>query len=430
MKVNYFALLLLAVIIASPLIGQDNKKLIRVPLYKTLDTISHNSERFYLEKSIPSLQGIPQDLDTFLIFSYSFSNQQRVYEDYKLGLIPEKRFKSSNIDPKTITDHPVKHKLYALSGLRGEKKIVIADTNNNGSLADETIMEFSAAVSEEIIFAKDNWSDLMLVHTEHFHNGRIMSRQVVGKIDPYIKLVNPPSELQEKLLLSFKEFEYRKGTFFVDGENYLITSHRSGNLFKLISLDKPKQVAYPTIQLGQSIHIGQSIITFEEVDPEKNELLLIKIHEDEIKASEYGGLVGMKAPNIQGQNLVGKRFDLKNKQGSYVMLEFWGSWCGPCKADHPELRSWNDRFEKRNISLVGIAMDSNADRVSNYTKEASLEWEQVYFKLYGEEFKRITNEYYVTGYPTYFLIDPQGIIMARGGLEDLEGDLEKLLREK
>ncbi len=428
MKVNYFALLLLAVIIVSPLIGQDNKKLIRVPLYNTLDTISHNSERFYLEKTIPELRGVPKDLDTFLIFSYSFSNHQRVYENYKL--IPEKGFKSNNIDPKTITDHPIKHKLYALSGLRGEKKIVIADTNNNGSLADETIMEFSATVSEEIIFARDNWSNLMLVHTEHFHNGRIVSRQVVGKIDPYVKLVNPLSELQEKLMLSFKEFEYRKGIFFLDGENYLITSHRSSNLFKLISLDKPKQVAYPTLQLGQSIHIGQSIISFEEVDPEKNELLLIKIHEDEIKASEYGGLVGMKAPNIQGQNLAGKRFDLKNKQGSYFMLEFWGTWCGPCKADHPELRDWNDRFEKKNISLVGIAMDSNADRVSNYTKETSLEWEQIYFKLYGEEFKRITNEYYVTGYPTYFLIDPQGIIIARGGLEDLEGDLEKLLREK
>ncbi|MBX2876547.1 MAG: TlpA family protein disulfide reductase [Saprospiraceae bacterium] len=55
------------------------------------------------------------------------------------------------------------------------------------------------------------------------------------------------------------------------------------------------------------------------------------------------------------------------------MLEFWGTWCGPCKTDHPELRYWNDRFEKRNISLVGIAMDSYADRVSNYKEEASLE---------------------------------------------------------
>lgn len=427
MNYRSVALLLLGIMIYKPGFGQEAKRLIRVPLYTTLDTIAHNRGRFYLQKTPPVLKGIPPDLDTFLLFSYSFSNNQMIYDNYKQGLIPEDRFNAIGIDPKTITDHPIRHKLNVISGLKGKKKIIIADTNNNGTLADESVFELPAEVSEEDTFAEDNWLTLMLVHVEQFHNNRIGAKQILGKIDPYVKLVNPPSELEEKLMLSFKEFEYKKGLFSINGEEYLITTDRISKQFELIPLNKTENAVFPTIKIGQSIHVGRSLIYFEDFDQEKNELLLIKIHNDEIKTSEYGGLVGMKAPNIAGENLAGKFFRLNDYQGDFTMLQFWGTWCGPCKGDHPALKSWFDKFKKANIRLIGIAMDQDETLVKDYVEKTSLDWEQVFFRINGDKFKRITNDYYVTAYPTYFLIDPNGVIIARGSLQSMEKDFQKIL---
>ena len=123
------------------------------------------------------------------------------------------------------------------------------------------------------------------------------------------------------------------------------------------------------------------------------------------KAKENLG-VGKPAPNFTLMDLEGKEFTLSSLKGKYVVLDFWGSWCGWCIKGFPEMKKYYEQYKDR-IEFVGIDCGDTEDKWKESVKENKIPWINVYNPKDGN----VPELYAVSGYPTKYIIDPEGNIV-------------------
>ncbi|WP_405291794.1 thioredoxin-like domain-containing protein [Algibacter sp. Ld11] len=105
--------------------------------------------------------------------------------------------------------------------------------------------------------------------------------------------------------------------------------------------------------------------------------------------------------NTKLSNHVGK--------GKYILLEFWASWCGPCRMDIPHLKDIYKLYSSENFDIISISMDSSHENWQKAINEEQMPWLQV---SDGEDFNGdLARKYKIQGIPACFLIDPNGIIV-------------------
>jgi thiol-disulfide isomerase/thioredoxin len=112
-----------------------------------------------------------------------------------------------------------------------------------------------------------------------------------------------------------------------------------------------------------------------------------------------------------------------------VLLNFWGTWCGPCVAATPELVATYEKFRARGFEIIGIDSGDTRERLQAFMTEKKMAWPQTMESDKGP----IATLYRVTGWPTYFLIGPDGTVAAAApdnAKLDLPGELAKLLPGK
>ena len=122
---------------------------------------------------------------------------------------------------------------------------------------------------------------------------------------------------------------------------------------------------------------------------------------------------GSPAPDFTlADVMTGKDVSPADYRGKYLLLDFWGSWCGPCRASHPHLRALYDKYRDEAFAIVGIAADRNKAVIVEAARQDSLSWPQLcmYEKRDGRE--AVNKSYNVTAFPTKFLIGPDGTILA------------------
>jgi peroxiredoxin len=128
-----------------------------------------------------------------------------------------------------------------------------------------------------------------------------------------------------------------------------------------------------------------------------------------------GTTVGFKATNFTQTTPDGKKVSLSDFKGKYVLIDFWASWCRPCRMENPNVVSAYNRFKDKGFTVLGVSMDSNRDPWIAAIKQDNLTWTHVSdLKGWGNEVGKLYN---VTGIPQNFLIDKEGKIVAK----DLRG---------
>lgn len=113
-------------------------------------------------------------------------------------------------------------------------------------------------------------------------------------------------------------------------------------------------------------------------------------------------------------------------RGKYVLIDFWSSWCGPCKASFPHMKELYQKYRGEKFEILGISIDQDKTAWLNELKKQQLPWPQVL------DTKNISvNSFAVTAVPTAYLISPDGkIIMKQVGFgEEGDGEIEKKLKE-
>ena len=150
---------------------------------------------------------------------------------------------------------------------------------------------------------------------------------------------------------------------------------------------------------------------------------------------QYGGLnIGDKAPEFSIESPDGTFFKLSDFKGKVVLLDFWASWCGPCRRDNPNIVSVYEKFNKASFKsadgfeVVSISLDGLLDRRGNPKQDnAKEDWltavmdDGLVWESHGSELRgwdsEVVKQYNVNGIPSNFLIDQNGIVIAK----DLKG---------
>ena len=161
---------------------------------------------------------------------------------------------------------------------------------------------------------------------------------------------------------------------------------------------------------------------------------VVEVPDVVVVTGKVGSQVGDEAPEIAMPNTKGKEMKLSDLRGSYVLIDFWASWCGPCRRENPNVVRAYQKYKKAKFKdgdgfeIFSVSLDSDIPRWEAAIKKDGLDW-----KHHVSDLKKWDNEaaamYGVSSIPMSFLVDPNGIIVAKNlrGIE-LHRQLDKYVK--
>tara|TARA_R110001599_G_scaffold145364_1_gene327796 strand:+ start:2367 stop:3530 length:1164 start_codon:yes stop_codon:yes gene_type:complete len=122
----------------------------------------------------------------------------------------------------------------------------------------------------------------------------------------------------------------------------------------------------------------------------------------------------------------GETFELYSLKGKYVLVDFWGVWCGPCVAEMPTVKEYQEKY-KDQLTILGINSGDSMEKMMDFLDKNGYDWQQVLAQNENEDLVLKLN---VAGFPTKFILDPEGKIINRfvGSTEAAFGVLDELLK--
>jgi thiol-disulfide isomerase/thioredoxin len=139
--------------------------------------------------------------------------------------------------------------------------------------------------------------------------------------------------------------------------------------------------------------------------------------------------INCEAPDLAAKQPNGESLSLRSLRGHYVLLDFWASWCGPCRRDNPKLVKIYNEYKDQNFTILGYSLDGGNNGLAQWTaaiETDGLTWHHI-SDLAG--WKSLATQLYgINSVPTNFLINPDGIIIAKNlHGEELDAKLKEVL---
>jgi peroxiredoxin len=159
------------------------------------------------------------------------------------------------------------------------------------------------------------------------------------------------------------------------------------------------------------------------------EISRMKAYKDEQAAKDAQGkaAIGKQAPNFTLHDRSGKSVSLSSLKGKYVLIDFWASWCGPCRSESPNMVKLYQKFKDKNFEILGVSLDGSEDAWNGAIEKDGLTWLHVSDLMQWNS--PVVSMYGIEGIPATVIVDPSGVIVAknlRG--EELMAKLDELLK--
>jgi thiol-disulfide isomerase/thioredoxin len=118
--------------------------------------------------------------------------------------------------------------------------------------------------------------------------------------------------------------------------------------------------------------------------------------------------IGQPVKDFSVTLLSGETFNLSDLKGKVILIDFWATWCAPCRAEIPNLKKYYEEFKDKGFEIIGISLDQTREALDNYMSQENLKWK---ISFSGQGWEDETGRLYnVNSIPSYWLVGKQGLL--------------------
>ena len=267
------------------------------------------------------------------------------------------------------------------------------------------------------------------VHVDSLYSPVVTGSSVHDEYMDYQSRIDAIYDKLNSLWAEFQQADLNGDTAIASEiENQMESVHKTVEETKLKFVDD-NPASYVSPWVVQSLHYGKEAWEIEELlarlDPVLDPTTIVQSMKKRVEVLKSVA-VGKIAPDFTQNDPDGNPLSLSSLQGNYLLIDFWASWCGPCRRENPNIVAAYAAYHDKGFDILGVSLDNSREKWLQAIQDDNLTWNHVSDLSYWSN--EAAALYGISSIPSSLLLDPEGKIIAknlRG--KDLHAELEKLL---